>query len=80
MDNEKDLFYSKENMNYLKNVISKIDSGKAKLHVHELIEDEIDNAIEEAENEFSMTKESIDAKTAFDLLEKKYISSTPNKG
>ena len=34
-----DPFYSETNMNYLKKVIDEIDSGKAKLHRHELIED-----------------------------------------
>ncbi len=34
-----DPFYSEANMNYLKKVIDEIDSGKAKLHRHELIED-----------------------------------------
>ncbi len=34
-----DPFYSDSNMNYLKKVISEIDSGKAKLREHELIED-----------------------------------------
>ncbi len=34
-----DPFYSEENMNYLKRVISEIDSGKAKLAEHDLIED-----------------------------------------
>ncbi len=34
-----DPFYSDTNMNYLKKVIDEIDSGKAKLHEHELIED-----------------------------------------
>ena len=34
-----DPFYSEENMNYLKRVISEIDSGKAKLEEHDLIED-----------------------------------------
>ncbi len=34
-----DPFYSDSNMNYLKKVISDIDSGKAELHEHELIED-----------------------------------------
>ena len=34
-----DPFYSESNMNYLKKVISEIDSGKAELHEHELIED-----------------------------------------
>jgi DNA-damage-inducible protein J len=34
-----DPFYSDENMNYLKRVISDIESGKAKLHEHDLIED-----------------------------------------
>ena len=34
-----DPFYSEANMNYLKKVISEIDSGKAKLREHELIED-----------------------------------------
>ncbi len=34
-----DPFYSEENMNYLKRVISEIDSGRAKLAEHDLIED-----------------------------------------
>ena len=34
-----DPFYSDENMNYLKRVISDIESGKAKLQEHDLIED-----------------------------------------
>ncbi|SEM58679.1 DNA-damage-inducible protein J [Butyrivibrio sp. ob235] len=34
-----DPFYSDENMNYLKRVISDIESGKAKLQGHDLIED-----------------------------------------
>ncbi|MBO4711205.1 type II toxin-antitoxin system RelB/DinJ family antitoxin [bacterium] len=34
-----DPFYSESNMNYLKKVISEIDSGKAKLREHELVED-----------------------------------------
>ena len=34
-----DPFYSEENMNYLKRVISEIDSGKAKLAEHDLIEE-----------------------------------------
>ena len=34
-----DPFYSEENMNYLKKVISEIDSGKVNLVEHELIED-----------------------------------------
>lgn len=34
-----DPFYSESNMNYLKHVISEIESGKAKLQEHELIED-----------------------------------------
>ena len=34
-----DPFYSDANMNYLKKVISEIDSGKSKLQEHELIED-----------------------------------------
>ena len=33
-----DPFYSEENMEYLKKVISEIDSGKAKLIEHDLIE------------------------------------------
>ncbi len=33
-----DPFYSKSNMNYLKSVIDDIESGKAKLSEHELIE------------------------------------------
>ncbi len=32
-------FYSKANMKYLEKVIEKIDSGKAKLKEHELIEE-----------------------------------------
>lgn len=35
-----DPFYSESNMKYLKKVISDIDSGKAKLEEHELIEEE----------------------------------------
>ncbi len=34
-----DPFYSEANMNYLNNVIEEIDSGKAKLEEHELIEE-----------------------------------------
>ena len=34
-----DPFYSDSNVNYLKKVISEIDSGKAVLREHELIED-----------------------------------------
>lgn len=34
-----DSFYSKANMEYLERVIKKIDSGKAKLKEHELIEE-----------------------------------------
>lgn len=34
-----DPFYSDENMNYLKRIISDIESGKAELHQHDLIED-----------------------------------------
>ena len=34
-----DPFYSDANMNYLKKVISEIDSGKSNLQEHELIED-----------------------------------------
>jgi len=34
-----DPFYSEENMEYLKKVISEIDSGKAKLVEHDLIEE-----------------------------------------
>lgn len=34
-----DPFYSEKNMRYLENVISNIESGKAKLVEHELIED-----------------------------------------
>ncbi|MCR5237651.1 MAG: type II toxin-antitoxin system RelB/DinJ family antitoxin [Lachnospiraceae bacterium] len=34
-----DPFYSDANINYLKKVISEIDSGKSKLQEHELIED-----------------------------------------
>lgn len=34
-----DPFYSDANMNYLKRVISEIDSGKSNLQEHELIED-----------------------------------------
>ena len=33
-----DPFYSKENMDYLKKVIEEVDSGKAKLIEHDLIE------------------------------------------
>lgn len=37
---EKDYpFYSDANMNHLKNIIDDIESGKAKLKEHELIED-----------------------------------------
>ncbi len=35
-----DPFYSESNMKYLEKVISDIDSGKAKLEEHELIEEE----------------------------------------
>lgn len=34
-----DPFYSDSNMNYLKKVISEIESGKAELHEHKLLED-----------------------------------------
>lgn len=34
-----DPFYSDANISYLKKVISDIESGKAELHEHELIED-----------------------------------------
>ncbi len=34
-----DPFYSDENINYLKRVISEIESGKSKLQEHDLIED-----------------------------------------
>lgn len=34
-----DPFYSESNMNHLRSVISKIESGEAKLFEHELIED-----------------------------------------
>lgn len=34
-----DPFYSDANMNYLKNIILDIESGKSKLKEHELIED-----------------------------------------
>ena len=34
-----DPFYSDSNMDYLKKVISEIESGKAELHEHELIEE-----------------------------------------
>ena len=34
-----DPFYSDENMAYLRKVVSEIDSGKAKLYEHDLIED-----------------------------------------
>ncbi len=34
-----DPFYSDANLSYLKKVISDIESGKAELHEHELIED-----------------------------------------
>ena len=34
-----DSFYSEENMNYLKRVISDIESGKAQLQKHDLIEE-----------------------------------------
>lgn len=34
-----DPFYSDSNMNYLKKVISEIESGKAELHEHKLVED-----------------------------------------
>lgn len=36
---EEDLFYSDTNMTHLAKVISEIDSGKASLAEHELIED-----------------------------------------
>ena len=36
-----DPFYSDANMNYLKNVISEIDSGKSNLQEHELIEADV---------------------------------------
>lgn len=36
---ERDPFYSEENMKHLKKIISDIESGKAKLTPHELIED-----------------------------------------
>ena len=36
---ERDPFYSKENMERLKKIVKDIDSGKAKLVEHELIED-----------------------------------------
>lgn len=35
-----DPFYSESNIKYLEKVISEIDSGKAKLEEHELIEEE----------------------------------------
>ena len=35
-----DPFYSESNMNYLRSVISDIDTGKAKLVEHDLIEEE----------------------------------------
>lgn len=35
-----DSFYSEENINYLKQVISDIDTGKAKLQEHDLIEED----------------------------------------
>ena len=38
-DELKDPFYSKENTEYLKKVISEIDSGEAELKEHELIEE-----------------------------------------
>lgn len=34
-----DPFYSESNMNYLRSVVADIDSGKAKLVEHDLIED-----------------------------------------
>ena len=34
-----DPFYSEENIRYLENIISKIESGKAKLSEHSLVED-----------------------------------------
>ena len=34
-----DPFYAEANMNYLRKVTSEIDSGKAELHEHELIEE-----------------------------------------
>ena len=34
-----DPFYSDSNMNYLRKVISEIESGSSELHEHELIED-----------------------------------------
>lgn len=34
-----DPFYSESNMNYLKKIVSDIETGKAKLVEHELIED-----------------------------------------
>ena len=34
-----DPFYSEANMNYLKRVISDIETGKTELHEHELIEE-----------------------------------------
>ena len=34
-----DPFFSDENMNHLKRIISEIESGKAKLQKHDLIED-----------------------------------------
>ena len=34
-----DPFYSAANMKYLEKVVSEIDSGKARLHEHDLIED-----------------------------------------
>ena len=36
---ERDLFYSTENMEYLKTTINDIESGKMKLLSHDLIED-----------------------------------------
>ncbi|MBO6303585.1 MAG: type II toxin-antitoxin system RelB/DinJ family antitoxin [Selenomonadaceae bacterium] len=35
----KDTFYSETNINYLKKITAEIDSGKAMLEKHELIED-----------------------------------------
>lgn len=35
-----DPFYSENNIKYLENVVNDIDSGKAKLEEHELIEEE----------------------------------------
>jgi len=34
-----DPFYSESNMNYLRNLVAGIDSGKTKLEEHDLIED-----------------------------------------